>query len=163
MNIALAIIFGLIVAVVSLPLGAFWVPTVVLYIIGRRWLTQRARKLSAEAIVPASTLRLWFRCIWGWAWRSALIYLLPFGILAMLSGGNDPSLMGMALTKVIVGWMLTGLFSLDAPIWPLREVQRGGGSGPSKEIYDQIAEEFRTNNCDQGLLLKSLSLAGGNK
>jgi len=81
----------------------------------------------------------------------------------MLSGGNDPRLMGMALAKVIVGWMLTGLLSLDAPIWPLREVQRSGGSGPSKEIYDRIAEEFRTNTCDQGLLLKSLSLAGGDK
>jgi TPR repeat protein len=160
MNIALGIIFGLVVTVVSLALGPFMIPTIVIYILGRRWLTVRARKLNE--IGRLSNMGLWFACIWGWVWRSALIYVVPFGVLAVLAANGDGIAGGKLLALVLVGWVMSWLFNMDTPVWPLREGPRTTRVA-SKEVYDQIAEEFRTNTCDQGLLLKSMSLAGGDK
>jgi hypothetical protein len=163
MNIALSIIFGFIVAVLGIALGLFWLPTVALYIIGRKWLTVRSRKLGEQEAKESSSLGLWFRCIWGWTWRSFLIFVLPFGILACALGGNDPERMARGLAFVLAGWILTLFFSLDAPIWSLGRSQRSPGSDIPKEVYDQIAEEFRTGTYDQGLWFKSLTATEGDQ
>jgi len=163
MNVALTIVGGFIVAVLCFPLGPFWIPTVALYFLGRRWLTVRGRKISEQNGGASSSFGLWFRCMWGWTWGSFLIFVIPLGIFACALGGNDPEKMGWNIGLVIAGWIVALFFVLDTPVWSFQKDRRATASGISKSIYDQVAAEFQQGSYDQGLWLKAIALAGGDQ